>query len=612
MNILKQNRIGNQDESTAVRLSGMRLAAFLLTVLMLLPLLAPSKIHAVAGYESEDNDTIDTADNLSVNSKIIGNISSTNWDIDEDYFKVEILNNGYVEIDLEHDLLSSGQWNVNFYSFQNELKSVYSFEAYGNEASSRSIRLAVEPGTYYVMVKSYSSAVKGVTYTLSVNFTATEYWEALFNGEFTNAKVIQPDTQYSGNISSTDSFYGGDEDYFKVEILNNGYVEIDLEHDLLSSGQWNVNFYSFQNELKSVYSFEAYGNEASSRSIRLAVEPGTYYVMVKSYSSAVKGVTYTLSVNFTATEYWEALFNGEFTNAKVIQPDTQYSGNISSTDSFYEGDEDYFKVEILNNGYIELRLDHTMLKSGSWQLTFYRFSNQLEQIYRFDAEAAESVSVSERLSVEPGTYYVMIKSYSNAVEGVTYTLSVNSVLPFTDVPSDSWYTPYVSFAVRHALFNGTSSTTFSPDMAMSRAMFVQLFANLDGVNLSGYTSTPFSDAPLSSWYGPAVAWAAQNGVVNGTSPTTFAPDDEITREQMCVLIVNYAEYKGISLNETKTVTFSDAADISGWARDAVEVCANAGIINGAGDGTFNPSGTASRAEVATLMTNFCRIVLGMQ
>ena len=481
MNILKQNRIGNQDESTAVRLSGMRLAAFLLTVLMLLPLLAPSKIHAVAGYESEDNDTIDTADNLSVNSKIIGNISSTNWDIDEDYFKVEILNNGYVEIDLEHDLLSSGQWNVNFYSFQNELKSVYSFEAYGNEASSRSIRLAVEPGTYYVMVKSYSSAVKGVTYTLSVNFTATEYWEALFNGEFTNAKVIQPDTQYSGNISSTN---------------------------------WDI-------------------------------------------------------------------------------------------------DEDYFKVEILNNGYIELRLDHTMLKSGSWQLTFYRFSNQLEQIYRFDAEAAESVSVSERLSVEPGTYYVMIKSYSNAVEGVTYTLSVNSVLPFTDVPSDSWYTPYVSFAVRHALFNGTSSTTFSPDMAMSRAMFVQLFANLDGVNLSGYTSTPFSDAPLSSWYGPAVAWAAQNGVVNGTSPTTFAPDDEITREQMCVLIVNYAEYKGISLNETKTVTFSDAADISGWARDAVVVCANAGIINGAGDGTFNPSGTASRAEVATLMANFCRIVLDM-
>ena len=182
---------------------------------------------------------------------------------------------------------------------------------------------------------------------------------------------------------------------------------------------------------------------------------------------------------------------------------------------------------------------------------------------------------------------------------------------FTDVPSDAWYTPYVEFAVSHSLFKGTSETTFSPDMAMSRAMFVQLFANLDGVNLSGYTSTPFSDAPLSSWYGPAVAWAAQNGVVNGTSPTTFAPDDEITREQMCVLIVNYAEYKGISLNETKTVTFSDAADISGWARDAVEVCANAGIINGAGDGTFNPSGTASRAEVATLMANFCRIVLDM-
>ena len=458
-------------------------------------------------------------------------------------------------------------------------------------------------------ITSYSDKLEGVTYTLSVDFTATEFWESLFNGDFTNAKLMQTNTQYSGNISDTG--LSPDEDYFKTDILNNGYVEIDLQHELVSSGSWMVTLYSFKNELKSVYSFDALGNEATSRSIRLAVEPGTYYVKITSYSDELEGVTYALSVDFTATEYWESLFNGDFTNAKLMQTDTQYSGNISNTG--FSPDEDYFKTEISDNGYIEIRLDHIMLEKGSWSITFFRFSNQLEKIYNFDAVATEAISLSERLSVEPGTYYVKVTSYSDKLEGITYSLSVNSVLPFTDVPGDAWYTPYVSFAVRHSLFNGTSATTFSPNMAMSRAMFVQLFANLDGVNLSAYTSTPFDDAPLSAWYGPAVAWAAQNSVVNGTSATTFAPDNEITREQMCVMIVNYAKYKKLELTAAKDdVSFSDAADISDWAREAVDICAKAGIINGKDGGIFDPQGTASRAEVATLMTNFCRVVLGME
>ena len=332
---------------------------------------------------------------------------------------------------------------------------------------------------------------------------------------------------------------------------------------------------------------------------------------VTSYSDNLEGATYALSVNFTATEYWESLFNGDFTNAKLMQTNTQYSGNISNTG--FSPDEDYFKTQISDKGYIEIRLDHTILENGSWTVTFYRFSNQLEMICNFNADASEAVSLSERLSVEPGIYYVKVTSYSDSLEGVTYTLSVNSPLPFTDVPSDAWYTPYITFAVENELFKGTSDTTFSPNMAMSRAMFVQLFANLDGVNLSAYTSTPFDDAPLSAWYGPAVAWAAQNGVVNGTSQTTFAPDNEITREQMCVMIVNYAKYKNISLTAIKTdLSFGDAADISDWAREAVDICAKAGIINGKDGGVFDPQGTASRAEVATLMTNFCRIVLGME
>ncbi len=179
-------------------------------------------------------------------------------------------------------------------------------------------------------------------------------------------------------------------------------------------------------------------------------------------------------------------------------------------------------------------------------------------------------------------------------------------LPFEDVPEDSWYYSYVSYAYENKLFNGTSDKTFEPQTAMTRAMFVRLMANYDGVDLSeGYTTSPFNDVEEDSWYFSAVSWAAENHVVSGTSATTFNPNDAITREQMCLLLLNYAEYAEITFEEkAETVTFSDEAEISSWAAAAVEVCQKAGIVSGKGDGRFDPKGTASRAEVATLLTNF--------
>lgn len=93
----------------------------------------------------------------------------------------------------------------------------------------------------------------------------------------------------------------------------------------------------------------------------------------------------------------------------------------------------------------------------------------------------------------------------------------------------------------------------------------------------------------------------------GTSETTFNPGDEITREQMCLMLVNYMEHKEITLDVSdEEVSFTDADQIADWAKEAVEFCAGAGLVQGPGDGTFNPKGTASRAEVATLITNFVR------
>ena len=180
--------------------------------------------------------------------------------------------------------------------------------------------------------------------------------------------------------------------------------------------------------------------------------------------------------------------------------------------------------------------------------------------------------------------------------------------PFTDVAEDAWYYEYVAYVYRNNLFLGTSDTTFEPDTTMTRAMFVRLLANYEGVDFTQYEDAelPFTDVDMDEWYGTAVAWAYENEVVLGTSETTFNPGDEITREQMCLMLVNYMNYKEITLTVSdEEISFTDADQIADWAKEAVEFCAAAGIVKGPGDGSFNPKGIASRAEVATLITNFC-------
>ena len=178
--------------------------------------------------------------------------------------------------------------------------------------------------------------------------------------------------------------------------------------------------------------------------------------------------------------------------------------------------------------------------------------------------------------------------------------------PFGDVAEDAWYYGAVDYAYKNNLIKGTSETTFEPDVAMTRAMFVQLAANMSGItDTEEYPQTPFTDTASDGWYKTAVAWAYSNSLVLGTSDTTFEPNTAITREQMCVFLMKYAQFMEVvpELDNTKKAFFDDD-EISEWAKDAVYYCQKAGFVSGVGDNRFNPKGTASRAEVATLFTNF--------
>lgn len=171
---------------------------------------------------------------------------------------------------------------------------------------------------------------------------------------------------------------------------------------------------------------------------------------------------------------------------------------------------------------------------------------------------------------------------------------------FTDTRGH-WAEKYINTVVEKGLFSGMTDTTFGPDVAMTRAMFVTVLGRMSNVNTTSYSSSKFSDVPADSWFGPYVNWAAQQGIVSGLTSTTFGPNDPITREQMAVILVNYAKVAGVVLPTVNDpMMFSDNSNISGWAKDAVATAQKAGLINGRTNGSFDPQGKATRAEVATV------------
>ncbi len=177
---------------------------------------------------------------------------------------------------------------------------------------------------------------------------------------------------------------------------------------------------------------------------------------------------------------------------------------------------------------------------------------------------------------------------------------------FTDVKSNSWYRYYVDYAVAHGIFTGTSKTEFSPNSNITRAQFVQVLANINGIDTSSRNvTTSFTDVPKGKWYTHAVKWASENKIVNGVGNGKFDPNANVTREQMCVMLVNYAKFMGITLKTVETIeNFADDSSISKWAKTAVYTCQQADIVNGKGANTFDPQGTGTRAEACVMFTKF--------
>ena len=183
---------------------------------------------------------------------------------------------------------------------------------------------------------------------------------------------------------------------------------------------------------------------------------------------------------------------------------------------------------------------------------------------------------------------------------------IDSTTIFTDMESGRWYKEYVDYVATFKLMNGMTPTTFEPTTTLNRAMFAQILANMSGVDTSDNSvGTVFTDVPAGKWYTPAVKWAYDNGIVDGMTPTTFEPLEPIQRQQICVMVVRYAEKFGIELTaDIEKKAFEDDSNIQNYAKDAVYICQQAGIVDGKTETEFLPRDNATRAEIATIIMRF--------
>ena len=255
-------------------------------------------------------------------------------------------------------------------------------------------------------------------------------------------------------------------------------------------------------------------------------------------------------------------------------------------------------ITSLNGHTISVRLSYTPAKGEQ--------TGNLYAVYVDDAGKVEWITKS---SYDASLKAVVFETGHFSVYGVGYK---NPAPAFTDI-HNHWAADNILFAASRGLLSGTSDTTFSPNTGMSRGMFVTALGRLAGINPDSYKTGKFTDVKADAYYAPYVNWAAQNGIVEGVTATTFAPDSNINREQMAVIMANYAKKLGYDLPKTlQAVTFADNAQISSWAKNAVRAMQQAGILAGKNGNKFDPKGTATRAEVATILRRFVEIVIDPQ
>ena len=243
------------------------------------------------------------------------------------------------------------------------------------------------------------------------------------------------------------------------------------------------------------------------------------------------------------------------------------------------------------------------------------FLTPLERNVRMDPKAVLDCFLTHTLGVEVNINYedmtnttYIDRTVTEKGYGITVMTKLQSTKLFSDVRKSDWYYNAVKYVYEHKIMSGTNSTTFASNQNLTRGMIVTMLYNMENhPSIKG--TSKFSDVQNKNvYFYNAVVWASNNNVVSGYANGKFGPDDNITREQLATILYNYCRYKG----KYKTVyadysKFIDSNKISSFAKWGMNWTVGHKIVNGS-NGKLNPQGTATRAEAAAMISNYCNTI----
>ena len=326
------------------------------------------------------------------------------------------------------------------------------------------------------------------------------------------------------------------------------------------------------------------------------------YTLKGSFSTSV---TYTVAINLAGTE--SDATHEIISEPLAIKPSSGSTGGGggggggSSAATTYtvtfetNGGNKIDSVKVSKNGILSKPTEPT--KEG-FDFDGWYTDKALKTVYDFDTKVAKSFTLYAKWTkkvAEPDKPTEPTEPTAPEWEN-----------PFTDVSENDWFYSNVKYANENGLMNGTTNTTFAPNEPLTRGMLVAILYRAEGEPAVN-KSIPFSDVKADMYYANAIIWAQQNGIVNGITENAFAPDDNITREQIAAIMFRYAKYKGYDASvgeNTNILSYTDADSISEYAISAMQYAVGSGLMKGKTENTINPQDNATRAEIAAILQRF--------
>lgn len=314
----------------------------------------------------------------------------------------------------------------------------------------------------------------------------------------------------------------------------------------------------------------------------------------------IKGDVATITLDLAALKAAWAVAGGAITvSAKPMAANT-----LSAAAQNAIGDRPVFKVALTSDGKAVIDFGNGSVSVAiPYTLGANEKAGNVQAVYVDDNSKVTWLTNS---SYDTNTKALLFSIGHFSVFGVGYRTDAPA---FTDI-ANHWAKDDIEFVVARGLLSGTGNNQFSPNSPMTRVMFVTALGRLAGVDTNSYKTDKFTDVKADAYYAPYANWAAEKGIVSGTTATTFAPDSAVTRQEMAVIMANYAKALGYTVPKTReAVTFADNANIASWTKDAAKAMQMAGLINGKDGNRFDPTGTATRAEVAAVLHHYVELVI---